>query len=83
MKPWRLTAVRKGAQDYLFKDETDSHLLLRAIRYATERKQAEMALEAERKKLYSVLNSLPAFVHLKGADQTYPICQPSFYRDLW
>ena len=64
-----LNAVRHGAQDYLFKDETYSHLLLRAIRYATERKKAETALEVERKKLYSVLNSLPAFVHLKGADQ--------------
>ena len=63
-----LTAVRKGAQDYLFKDETDPHLLLRAIRYATERKQAELALEIERKKLFSLLNSLPAFVHLKAAD---------------
>ena len=71
-----LTAVRKGAQDYLFKDGTDPHLLLRAIRYATERKQAEIALEAERKKLYSVLNSLPVFVHLKAADSTYPFCQP-------
>ena len=63
-----LTAVRKGAQDYLFKDGTDPHLLLRAIRYATERKQAEIALEAERKKLYSLLNSLPVFVHLKTPD---------------
>jgi signal transduction histidine kinase/DNA-binding response OmpR family regulator len=63
-----LTAVRQGAQDYLFKDETDSDQLLRAIRYATERKQAELALEAERKKLYAVLNSLPAYVYLNGAD---------------
>ena len=63
-----LTAVRKGAQDYLFKDGTDPKLLLRAIRYATERKQAEIALEVERKKLYSLLNSLPVFVHLKAAD---------------
>ncbi len=63
-----LSAVRHGAQDYLFKDETYPHLLLRAIRYATERKKAEIALEVERKKLYSLLNSLPAFVHLKAAD---------------
>jgi two-component system sensor histidine kinase UhpB len=63
-----LTAVRQGAQDYLFKDETDSNQLLRAIRYATQRKQAELALEAERKKLYAVLNSLPAYVYLKKAD---------------
>lgn len=65
-----LTAVRQGAQDYLFKYETDSNQLLRAIRYATERKRTELALEAERKKLYSLLNSLPAYVYLKGADFT-------------
>ena len=45
-----LTAVRKGAQDYLFKDETHPDLLLRAIRYATERKQAELALDVERQR---------------------------------
>jgi signal transduction histidine kinase/CheY-like chemotaxis protein len=63
-----LTALRQGAQDYLFKDETYPNLILRAIRYATERKRAELSLEAERKKLYAVLHSLPAFVHLKGED---------------
>ncbi|MGA9755373.1 MAG: response regulator [Desulfobaccales bacterium] len=67
-KTLALTAVRQGAQDYLFKGEADSTLLLRTIRYATERKKAETALEVERKKLYSLLNSLPAFVHLKSAD---------------
>ena len=63
-----LTALRQGAQDYLFKDETHPNLILRAIRYATERKQAELALEAERNKFYGVLNALPAFVHLKDAN---------------
>jgi two-component system, NarL family, sensor histidine kinase UhpB len=63
-----LSAVRQGAQDYLVKGATDANGLLRAIRYATERKQAEIALEIERKKLYSLLNSLPVFVHLKAAD---------------
>lgn len=63
-----LTAFRNGAQDYLFKGEINPQLLRRAIRYSTERKQAELAIEAERKKLFAVLNSLPAFVHLKGAD---------------
>jgi signal transduction histidine kinase len=62
------TAVRQGAQDYLFKNEINSNQLLRAIRYATERKRAELALEAERKKLYTLLNSLPAYVYLKKAD---------------
>ena len=36
-----VTAVRQGAQDYLVKGQFDCNLLVRAIRYAIERKQAE------------------------------------------
>jgi serine phosphatase RsbU (regulator of sigma subunit) len=36
-------AVRVGAQDYLFRDELDGQLLTRAIRYAVERKRADVA----------------------------------------
>ncbi|MCF6524192.1 PP2C family protein-serine/threonine phosphatase [Streptomyces sp. JJ36] len=36
-------AVRVGAQDYLFRDELDGRLLGRAIRYAVERKRADLA----------------------------------------
>ncbi|MBC9716611.1 SpoIIE family protein phosphatase [Streptomyces sp. TRM66268-LWL] len=36
-------AVRVGAQDYLFRDELDSRVLTRAIRYAVERKRADIA----------------------------------------
>lgn len=36
-------AVRVGAQDYLFRDELDSRLLSRAIRYAVARKRADVA----------------------------------------
>ena len=37
--------VRRGAQDYLVKGHHDGDTLLRAIRYAVERKQAQEALE--------------------------------------
>ena len=34
-------AVNKGAQDYLIKEQVDTNLLVRCIRYAIERKRAE------------------------------------------
>jgi len=36
--------VREGAQGYLAKGQTDGNLLVRTVRYAIERKQAEEAL---------------------------------------
>lgn len=45
-----LRAVQEGAQDYLVKGEINSFLLARSIRYAIERKRAELAaLRAEEK----------------------------------
>src|SRR5215472_16631328 len=38
-------AVREGAQDYLVKGRIDGHLVLRAMRYAIERRHAIEALE--------------------------------------
>lgn len=39
-----LEAVREGAQDYLLKGQVDGNLLVRALRYAIERKAAEQEL---------------------------------------
>jgi PAS domain S-box-containing protein len=84
-----LTAIKEGAQDYLIKGQADGDILLRAIRYSTERKRieedlrrtneelqreieerrsAEIAVEAERQRLYALLDGLPGFIHLKAPD---------------
>jgi phosphoserine phosphatase RsbU/P len=45
-----LCAVQEGAQDYLVKGEVDAYLLVRSIRYAIERRRAELAIiQAENK----------------------------------
>ncbi len=61
-----IEAVRKGAQDYLVKGQTQPHMLVRAIHYAIERKRMDEALEAariealnEKNRLEAVMESLP------------------------
>jgi signal transduction histidine kinase len=46
-----IQAVRKGAQDYLVKGQTDSDLLVRVIKYSIERKRNERELRKARDEL--------------------------------
>jgi signal transduction histidine kinase len=43
-------ALQNGAQDYLVKGQGDGHLILRATRYAIERKRVQLQLVAEKEK---------------------------------
>lgn len=47
-------AVRRGAQDYLVKSQTEKAVLLRALRYAIERKHIETALQRSREKIRKI-----------------------------
>ena len=56
-----LEAIRRGAQDYLFKDKMDGALLIRVIRYAIERKRAEAVLHQKIKELAESNEKLEQF----------------------
>ncbi len=46
-------AVQEGAEDFLIKGQIEPRWLLRALRYAIERKRMEVALSAEKEALYA------------------------------
>jgi diguanylate cyclase (GGDEF)-like protein/PAS domain S-box-containing protein len=51
-------ALREGAQDYLLKDQIDGRRLLRALRYAVERKVLQEELFVEKERAQVTLNSI-------------------------
>lgn len=51
-------ALQDGAQDYLIKGQIESRALMRALRYAVERKSMEDALFAEKERAEVTLNSI-------------------------
>jgi diguanylate cyclase (GGDEF)-like protein/PAS domain S-box-containing protein len=51
-------ALREGAQDYLIKGQIEARGLLRALRYAIERKVMEEALFVEKERAQVTLNSI-------------------------
>ena len=51
------SAVQKGVQDYLIKGQVDSTLLVRAIRYALERKRAERQLQGAEQRYRTIFEN--------------------------
>jgi signal transduction histidine kinase len=49
-----MAAVQEGAQDYLVKDEVTGYLLVRAVRYAVERKRTEETLRQYTERLQTL-----------------------------
>ena len=61
-------AVQMGAQDYLVKGQGDSNLIQRSIRYAIERKRAELASLASEKRYRDLLDNATDLVQSVGSD---------------
>jgi sigma-B regulation protein RsbU (phosphoserine phosphatase) len=75
-----LKAVHQGAQDYLVQGEIDSHLLVRSIRYAIERKRAEMALLQAEEKYRSIFENTVEGIFQTTPDGKYLSANPALAR---
>lgn len=77
-----LEIVEKGAQDYLVKGTFDAHLLVRAMRYALKRAEADRALGDERNLLRSVIDNQPDAVYVKDTAGRYLLDNVAHMRSL-
>ena len=62
-----LKAMRTGAQDYLVKGRMNGELLVRSLRYAMERKQAERRLRISEARFKAFMDNSPAIAWMKDA----------------
>ncbi|MFN6478078.1 response regulator [Nostoc sp. DedQUE07] len=64
-------AMQKGAQDYLVKGQVTGDLLVRSMRYAIERQQADNALRQSEERFRVALKNSPIFVYNQDRDLRY------------
>ena len=75
-------AMRAGAQDYLAKGRLDGDLLVRSIRYATERGRAIEALERREEHYRSLIENSMDLITILNLDGTIRYVSPSHERIL-
>ncbi|HTL60040.1 MAG TPA: response regulator [Nitrospira sp.] len=64
-----LQLLQAGAQDYLVKGELTASLLRRSLRYAAERKRAEVELRRSEVFLESIVENIPHMIFVKDAGE--------------
>ena len=77
-----MRAVREGAQDYLVKDSATGHLLVRAMRYAIERRSAIDALQRREEHFRSLIENALDMITIVQRDGTIRYASPSHERVL-
>jgi diguanylate cyclase (GGDEF)-like protein/PAS domain S-box-containing protein len=75
-------AVQKGAQDYLVKDQVDGKLLVRAIRYAIERKRMEKMLLNAAQEWRTTFDGISDFLCLIDTKQNIIRCNKAMTKFL-
>jgi len=75
-------AVEKGALDYLIKQQIVSNLLIKALRYATDRTHTLMALKASEAKYRELFQNVTAGVFQTSLDGKFLSANPAMVRLL-
>jgi two-component system, cell cycle sensor histidine kinase and response regulator CckA len=75
-------AVREGAQDYLVKGRVDGHLLVRAMRYAEERKRNLLELQRREERFRSLLENALDIITVIDQNGNIQYASPSVERVL-
>jgi PAS domain S-box-containing protein len=73
-------AMRDGAQDYLLKGHVDTNMLVRAIRYAIERKRVEEALRHSENQYRTTIDSMGDAIHVVDRDLRILLFNETFRR---
>ena len=68
-----MRAVREGAQDYLVKGRIDSHLLVRSIHYAIERKRADRVLRDSEARYKRLIDSVTDYIYTVRVEDGHPV----------
>ena len=76
-------AVQEGAQDYLVKGQVYGNLLVRAMRYAIERKRIEQALRQSEAKFRSLAENLHAVVWMASPNSSQNFYISPAYEKIW
>ena len=63
-----IEAMKKGAQDYLVKGDTDVRVVVHAIRYAIERKHIEAKVKESKERYLDLLESANDMIQIADAD---------------
>ncbi len=77
-----VNAVRAGAQDYLFKGQVDGRLLIRSVRYATERMRSTQVLRRSEERFRFLLDNALDIITVIDIDGRISYASPSVRRVL-